>query len=256
MLVVYGSKYYGRKNAFSTMGVCENCGHFGPLRHFNGKKWGHIYYIPLIPSGPRSRVVNECKNCETVMAIPEKNVPKMVVEILEDVQQLIATEREIENEPETLNATLASIAGYYELIVKLHAMDGENKFKSLLDRSRFKLARAVVDAKAAEMKGEDHTLERILEGESSAVNLPYINLTLADAYLRTNQLNKAEERFLIAAAADHENIYPRYMLLMIYKANDDRGRFLSLYNEVVAIDPKLAKDKAIKKYYKAITKGH
>jgi len=51
-MIIFGSRMYGKRNVAAGWGRCEACGHYGQLSNYNARKWGHIYYIPLIPSGP------------------------------------------------------------------------------------------------------------------------------------------------------------------------------------------------------------
>ncbi len=81
MIIIYGSRIYGKRDEITGWGRCEECGVYGPHSSYNGRKWGHVYYIPLIPSGPHLRVIKECGNCKTGMHIPEMDVPEMVQEI-------------------------------------------------------------------------------------------------------------------------------------------------------------------------------
>ena len=57
MLIIYGSKIYGKRDEITGWGRCEECGVYGRHSSYNGRKFGHIYYIPLIPSGPHLRVM-------------------------------------------------------------------------------------------------------------------------------------------------------------------------------------------------------
>ncbi len=80
-MIVFGSRIYGKKNVLEGWGRCESCGVYGQTSNYNGRKWGHIYFIPLIPSGPHLRVVKECGKCQRGMHIPETEVPEITLEM-------------------------------------------------------------------------------------------------------------------------------------------------------------------------------
>ena len=69
---------YGKKNVVRGWGQCESCGKYGMNTSYNGRKWGHLYFIPLIPSGPHMRVIKECTKCSNGLQFPETDVPNIL----------------------------------------------------------------------------------------------------------------------------------------------------------------------------------
>lgn len=255
MLIIWGSKFYGKENSATTFGYCENCGEFGKLEHFNGKKWGHLYYIPIIPSGKRSRIWDQCSQCDSTKALPEEEIPGMASEILGDLRKIAADYNDQMPDSDQLDTCLETVSAGYEMLVKLDRNDDARQLIGLFEQNNFNLGKGLVMAKMAEMKGEDNETFRILENTFSGRNLRFVNEILGENYFRNKNLSKAEERFQKLIDADRENMYAMLMLLNIHMKTDDRGKFLNLYHELSSKKPELLKDKPIKKYYKKINKG-
>lgn len=80
-MIIYGSKMYGVKNVVYTHGVCDHCGHYVKQKSYDGRKFGHLYFIPLIPEGGRVRVLKECPKCNMGQHVPVDTVPGLYGEV-------------------------------------------------------------------------------------------------------------------------------------------------------------------------------
>ena len=69
-MIVYGSRMYFKKNVVNSFGECEHCGGFGKTTSYQARKFGHIYFIPLIPMGKSSQILRACKGCSMGAQIP------------------------------------------------------------------------------------------------------------------------------------------------------------------------------------------
>jgi len=63
-MIVFGSRMYFKKNVVKSFEECEHCGVYGKMISYKARKFGHIYFIPLIPMGKSSQVLRECKKCK------------------------------------------------------------------------------------------------------------------------------------------------------------------------------------------------
>lgn len=70
-MIIFGSRMYGKKNVVKTHGVCAHCGTHTQQSSYDGRKWGHVYYIPLIPSSGPVRVLKECGGCGMGQHVPQ-----------------------------------------------------------------------------------------------------------------------------------------------------------------------------------------
>ena len=80
-MIIFGSRMYGKNDVLNGLGRCGECGYYGQLSNYNARKWGHVYYIPLIPSGPPVRVVKECPKCNRGLHITENEVEETMLEM-------------------------------------------------------------------------------------------------------------------------------------------------------------------------------
>jgi tetratricopeptide (TPR) repeat protein len=62
-MIIWGSRMYGRRQRGGGYGSCDHCGVFGPQKDYTARKWGHLYFVPLIPLGGHVRVIGECGKC-------------------------------------------------------------------------------------------------------------------------------------------------------------------------------------------------
>lgn len=88
-MIIYGSKMYGVKNVVKGTGACPHCGVYGKHKSYDGRKWGHVYWIPLIPSGGPIRVMKECASCGMGNHLPLTEVGKLYREIEKLMQPCI-----------------------------------------------------------------------------------------------------------------------------------------------------------------------
>ena len=88
-MIIYGSKMYGTKNVVKGVGSCPHCGAYGKHKSYDGRKWGHLYFIPLIPSGGHVRVMKECASCNMGSHLPQAQVGELYANIEKLMQPCI-----------------------------------------------------------------------------------------------------------------------------------------------------------------------
>ncbi len=69
-MIIYGSRMLGIRNIVHAHGVCEHCGRWVRHKSYDGRKWGHIYFIPLFPCSGHVRVLRECPTCKMGAHLP------------------------------------------------------------------------------------------------------------------------------------------------------------------------------------------
>ena len=142
-MIIYGTRMYGKKNVVNGWGYCTNCDRYLKHSSYNGRKWGHLYFIPLIPDGPHVRVLKECGKCSNGLHIPETEVPAMLDDLRQSCDKalaaLIAGQSEFDDGGETVSCT-ACITGSVELLYCLQAEDYVNLLLSALQEKGFEMA--------------------------------------------------------------------------------------------------------------------
>lgn len=69
MVLVWGTRCYGQDDGYSRHDYCEHCGQHGRLKTYSTAKFGHLYFIPIIPLG-KKRVFDSCPRCEMQREAP------------------------------------------------------------------------------------------------------------------------------------------------------------------------------------------
>lgn len=156
-MIIYGTRMYGKKNEVRGYGRCPHCGKVGVHRSYDGRKWGHLYFIPLIPDGGPVRVLRECASCSTGSHIPLANIPALlqaVEKALEDaVIALGAQEAEM-----TINGQKLPVATVLAAnLGDAYCLVGDRAVRRLIDDLQSVNADEellLVHALAAELKGD------------------------------------------------------------------------------------------------------
>ena len=63
MLIIFGTRYYFRTTGTGTF-QCPKCQGSQPYRHRKGRRFVHVFYIPLIPISAAAEHVR-CDGCKT-----------------------------------------------------------------------------------------------------------------------------------------------------------------------------------------------
>lgn len=63
MLIIFGTRYYFRTTATGTF-LCPTCQASQPYRHRKGRRFIHVFYIPLIPISAAAEHLR-CDRCKT-----------------------------------------------------------------------------------------------------------------------------------------------------------------------------------------------
>ncbi|MCC7406444.1 MAG: hypothetical protein IT442_00125 [Phycisphaeraceae bacterium] len=82
MIVVYGSKIFGRHNLTHVRTTCPECGKTGYFGNYEGRVWYSLYFLPLIP-GQKRRVRRMCPSCKKGLIFTEKQWRKLQQEAVE-----------------------------------------------------------------------------------------------------------------------------------------------------------------------------
>lgn len=86
-MIIYGSRMYGAKNRIDGYGVCDHCGYYTQNKSYDGRKWAHVYFIPIFPLGGHVRVLRECGKCGMGSHMPVAAVAEVYGQ-LESLMQL------------------------------------------------------------------------------------------------------------------------------------------------------------------------
>ncbi|MEO0475998.1 MAG: hypothetical protein AAF085_08550 [Planctomycetota bacterium] len=258
-MIIWGSKMYGVKNVVKGIGRCPHCGAYAPHKSYDGRKWGHLYFIPLIPSGGPVRVMKECASCNMGSHIPQEQVGKLYADIEKLMQPCIlaASEgrhvfqdedgSEIDTGPFLLDAIdLIYTAGYQGEIPELI---------NLLDSDASRYEHGIAQGAYAEIRGQaDNALQSYLAANTADPDQPFPYMLLADCYGRAGR--SEEQLAMLEKSRDFEPENPQLLLATIGPLE----RLARYQNILVVMEkaeqmvPELANDKQFKKQRKKYEK--
>ncbi|MEM6692049.1 MAG: hypothetical protein AAF664_21650, partial [Planctomycetota bacterium] len=91
-MLVYGSRMYFKSHVVKHYGICEQCGSLTKLRSYRGQKFGHLYFIPILPMGSKSQILDECSQCDMGTHLPldqaEPAIEKMQAEFKQWIEKI------------------------------------------------------------------------------------------------------------------------------------------------------------------------
>ena len=155
MILIAGTRAYFRTESVSSHGFCVHCGRFVRRRSYFARNFFHLYYLPLIPQGPRQRFHQVCPKCHSSVTIEVDAFKNAVAGLkgrcAEALMSLIEGQREVqftdaaEEEP-----PIDSVRFLVEVSDWLHDA-GEGEFlESMIDKLRASGQSSVADRIDAE----------------------------------------------------------------------------------------------------------
>lgn len=257
-MIVFGTRMYGKKNVVNGYGYCEHCGKYGKNTSYTGRKFGHVYYIPLIPSGPRVRVVKECKKCTHGMHFPETEVPGIIDELRQTTEKaltaLIAGKKEFDDNG-TMTPCTAFLAGNIELLYCLGAEARVKFILSKLEEKRLTQEYQIVLGESLEFQGKldeaAASYQRAVDSDPSDT-MPL--LSLGSVYLNKNDLPKAKEVYERALELSKEKLPVLQVLITVYESLNEYDKLAQTYEWCFSLVPGLSGDKKVLKAYRKACK--
>lgn len=258
-MIIYGSKMLGVKNVVNGYGECPHCGKYGKHRSYDARKWGHVYWIPIIPSGGPVRVMKECGSCNMGSHVPQAEVGKLYQRIEELMQPCVIAAGEdsrvfhdsqggeTHNGPFLLEAVeLMYTAGYRKEVPELI---------ELLNNDAARYEHGLASGQYAEIRGEAQAAYQAYQGAAEAApNEPLPLLLMSEIQLRAGRAQEALGLLERACA-----IQPDDVQLILAKAAplEALGRFQDVSDVIdraIQFAPQLAQDKKFMKLRKKFAK--
>jgi tetratricopeptide (TPR) repeat protein len=253
-MIVVGSRMYGRRNQVKGWGLCAHCGTYGKNTSYNGRKWGHLYFIPLIPEGPRVRVVKECKKCSHGVHMPEPEALALLNSLRQGTNRalaaLIAGEKTFDDNG-TAIPSAAYLAGAVEMLLCLQADEHLHLVTSALQVKGLNQVYHLVNGQSLEFQGKlDEAAEAYQQAAACEPQDPLPLMSLGDIRIRQKDYQSAQQFYEEALSLSEDRFPVLQVLLTIYKSTKNHPRLAETYEECFALVPELANDKAVFKAYK------
>jgi tetratricopeptide (TPR) repeat protein len=258
-MIIFGSRMYGVKHEVWGYGECENCGAYGKHRSYQGRRFGHLYFIPLIPMGGAVRVMKECASCKTGRQVPIDQVDALYRRIEELMQPCVLAAEEgehsfideegvdVHNGPFLLEAIdLMYTAGYHGEIPEL---------LNLLDKDVSRYEHGVASGAYAELCGDSQAAYQAYQSACEARPdevLPYV--LLSDAQRRGGQAEAALGLLDRALEIEPDNVQLLLAKAGPLEALGRYGELTELLDRAVQVEPALQQNKQITKLRKKYAK--
>lgn len=259
-MIIYGSRMYGRRNPVNGWGYCDNCAKYGKHISYNGRMWGHLYFIPLIPEGPRVRVLKQCRKCSNGIHIPEEEAPVTLDNLRTDSDSalagLVAGELEFEKDG-AMVPCITFLADAVELLCCMCAEDHVRAIIAALQEKGLVYAHHLLNGKLLEFAGnrDEATLAYKEAAASDPANpLPMILLGAIHVDKKDYEGARLLYEKALELSSDKRAVY--LVLLNIYDYLKDYSKTTETYEEIFRLMPELAQDKkTLKAYRKACKKA-
>lgn len=264
-MIVYGSRMYGRKNNVQSWGFCTNCDKYVKQSSYRGRKWSHVYFIPIFPEGPHVHVIRECKKCGFGLHVPADEMPGMIDGIRKDidecVEQLLKGEEfytvKDENGDDVKISCSATLIDDAELLRSTGNDDIVDELLAKLEKNKLRKVHCLVKGKCLEFEGKLE--EAVLLYEETTKNYP----DFEDAYWMLglalyNQGKVRESCEVYEKLLDISSDKPRVFVVLLdtYETLKEYLTLTETFEACFNEFPIMAKDsKFIKRYKKACKKA-
>jgi len=255
-MIIFGSRMYGKRDVLKGWGRCDECGHNGQLSNYNARKWGHIYYIPLIPSGPHVRVVKECPKCNRGFHIPEADVEETVLEMRRAADAAIealaagASQFNRDGSPEPEDC-LGAIVGPVELLLCLGGREHAEHITRRLEEKQRGYEQQLVTAAVCEFDGDPRAAAGAYETAARLEDRDRTPLLLAgEMWFAGGELDRALEAYRRASTLDPHDLDALQGMIDVYTAQDDHWQVSEIYERAFSVVPALRNEKKVMKAYK------
>ncbi len=256
-MIIYGTRMYGRKNQVRSHGRCPHCGKVGTLKSYDGRKWGHLYFIPLIPAGGKVRVLRECARCNTGSHIPVEKLPDLATSIQKTLDDAVVALGARETEMTVAGQTLPAISVLCANIDDVYCLVGEREIAQLLANLKAvndDEALLLAEARVAELKSELKKAEAKYGELVARGNHPTILYQAARFHHEQEQFPRAitlAERLETILATD---LGVKQLLIDCYLATNAWAKLATTYESCFLLAPDLKKQKPILKAYQKACK--
>ena len=247
---------YGRKNLVRGWGHCDSCGEYSRRKNYTGRKWGHLYYLPLVPCSGRLRVTHECGKCGYGFHLPAREVPALLASLAQTADEamnlLMAGEDTIDDDG-TPTPCVESLIGDAELFHGLGASERVEWIVTTLRDRGLAYAHAMVHGKMLELEGDLDGAQSLYakavadhpDDERALRAMGSVSLLTGDYERALDALGKVFE-----LSEDREDrLGLRQIMIGLHEEMGDYDQAIEQYEQCFELSPKLAKDKKFKKAY-------
>ena len=259
-MIVYGSRMYFKQNVVRSFGDCDHCGKYGKQTSYRSRKFGHIYFIPLIPLGAKSQVLRECKKCNMGAHVPTDELEPRIDALADQFKSWITAigdgETELQLDPDQPPANIGLlVAGILDDLYCLKEIENVDSIVSILDANGLTYEREIVLGRWHEIQGDLENARLNYQAAHRAQpseSAPVYQLGLTE--IKLGNIPAAEETFARYLKLNPDDMSPYIELAGVYERQKNHPKLVETYDILYANRPEIVTDKGMKKIYKRACK--
>jgi tetratricopeptide (TPR) repeat protein len=259
-MLIYGSQMYFKKNVVKSNGECEYCGAYGKLKSYQARKFGHLYFIPVLPQGPRSQVLRECKRCSMGTHIPLNDLEPMADALSDQFKSWIVAIQDGQTEvvpnggTEPVNVGVL-IAGILEELYCLKEIESVESISSILAASNMGYENEIVQGRWHEIQGDLEKAKMSFQAaHRSRPREPMPLFQMGSLAAKSGNVQEAESAFQSYSKLMPEDISPYIELSGVYEKTKNFAGIVRAYDMIYTLNPDVIPDAGMKKIYKKACK--
>jgi len=257
-MIIYGSRMYFKENVVNSMGVCEHCGAYGQQTSYQGRKFGHIYFIPLFPAGPRSQIMYECASCGMGSHIPLEQLESILEDVRTNFKNWIEHVQNGKNavdiEGESVNVGIL-LSGLLENLYVLQEVDNASSIVSILKSQEMHSEAELVSARWHELQGNlNHAIDSYQSAHELSPEEIHILYNMGRMERLLGNPDKALQAFEKCLELEPDSLSVIIEIAGVYENQNDFPKIVETYDKIYDLCPELTAEKGMKKMYKKACK--
>lgn len=257
-MIIYGTRMYFRGNVVKSFGVCDYCGRYSRMTSYQATKFGHLYFIPILPLGSKSQVLRECKTCDMGSHIPVVNLEPVVDQVQQKfrawILQVQEGHNEIEVDGEKYNVGQL-ISGILDDLYCLKQIDNADSILAILRSQEMNYEAELVQARWHQMAGN------LDASKASYYEAGKLRPEAGIAFFQAGRIEVVQGNVQGAETAFEKYLalYPNEITAFIelsglYERNKDYPKLIKCYDMLYTLNPGLVSNAGMKKLYKTACK--
>jgi len=259
-MIMRMSRMYFRRNVVHIVGECEFCGGYGKQVSYQARKFGHLYFIPLIPMGASSQVLRECAACNMGAHLALTDLAPLLEVISNDFKTWILAiqggETEFSPEPgqDPVNFGVL-ISGILEDLYCLKEIENIQSISTILRDNHLDYEDELVRGRWFQMNGDlPQAKGHYQEAHRLRPEEPIPLYQLGSTEVKMGDGNSAENSFAKYSRLHPEDISPYIELAGLYESKKDFPKIVSTYDQLYSMNEELIPEKGMRKVYKKACK--
>lgn len=259
-MIVYGSRMYFKKDVVKSHGECQYCGDYAKQKSYKASKFGHIYFIPLIPLGGQKQILNECSVCGMGNHVSLADLDPMVDSLADRFKGWIMEIQDGATEiaPEPGEAKVNSgvlIAGIIEDLYCLKEIENIDSINAIFDANNMRFEKEIVQGRWNEIQGNlDQARNHYESAHRANTSDPLPLYQMGMASTKGGDIPGAEEAFGKYMKLKPDDPSPYYELAGLYECQWDYPKIVTTYDAIFTMTPEILSNKKVKKLYKKACK--